>query len=166
MSRKVAILAAPTVWVIDRLKILVGAAYLSDFCFAHIMASMHWMFYLPWSHGILPHAVQHEVAWLCTCNHPPTHHPGYNLTFWIYFPIVVGSCLEWIFGVWMVSRACMVCVLNILPHSGPAWEFNLTWIFLGQIRTDQVRTGNFRTYQVRSGQVNTGQIKSGQVHSV
>ena len=35
--------------------------------------------------------------------HPPTH-PGYNLTFWIHILLVAGSCLECIFGVWIVSK--------------------------------------------------------------
>ena len=122
----------------------------------------------------------HEVAWLCNRNHPPTHPANpqpslkiivqWNVGSWNLLGVclegtknVPGMCLE---GVWFVrAYRCTKKVSENLQHSlepsifwGLAffWIQNLanqTYFTPSQVRTGQVRTGQVRTIPVRTGQL-------------
>ena len=119
--------------------------------------------------------------------HPPTHHPWYNLIFWIYFLIVLGRCLECILGKWMVSKGvwkvCGKCVEGAWEMSRRylegAWKvsgrylegvWNLSWSCPEHYATlvpnsTWILLGQVRTAQVRKGQVMTGQFRNSQVRT-
>ena len=63
-------------------------------------------------------------------------------------------------GVWKVSGTCLHRVLNILPHTGPTWEFNLTGILLGQVRSIKDSSSKDILSQDRSSQDKAGRDRS------